>query len=113
MPGFPGLRRLLLDGIPGALPGENAALHVVDAGEAVASQEIGDLSTAVAAAAGDDHRLVGRDLVQAGRNLAHRNKTHAGDVSGSVFFRLAHVDQDDIIPLLERTYCRLLLHMRI
>ncbi len=105
MPGLPGLRRLLLDGVSGLLPRQQTTLHIVNAGEAVAAQEIGDLPAAIAAATGDNHGLVGRDFAQAGRNLTHRDKVHAGDVSGSVFFRLAHVDQNDIIPPLKRTYC--------
>jgi hypothetical protein len=105
MSSLPGLPWLLLDGVSGLLPRQQTTLHIVNAGEAVATQEIGDLPAAIAAATGDNHGLVGRDFVQAGRNLTHRDEVHAGDVSGSVFFWLAHVDQDDIIPPLKRTYC--------
>lgn len=93
--------RLAFDVKTSLFPRQNAALHVVDVGETLFTQVIGDLAAAITTATGDNNLFVGRQLGNAGWDVAHGDEGDIGDVASVIFVLLTHVEEENVFVVFE------------
>src|SRR5688572_30610995 len=90
-----------LDRVPRLRPGGHAAGDVVEVREAMALEGADHGARAKSACAYDRLRALGRQLLASLHRLQHGHVQRAGDVPLRPLRRLAHVDDVDLVPLVD------------